>query len=71
MRGRLVKLTLLGTESENGGSPTLYATDRGTYVLQGWRVTDPEALAVLSIPSHETVVEVPAGLLQYLPAERG
>jgi hypothetical protein len=66
-----VKLTLLGTESENGGSPTLYATDRGTYVLVGWRVTDPEALAVLSVPGHETVVEIPAALLRFLPVKGG
>lgn len=66
-----MKLTLLGTESENGGSPAVYATDRGTYVLQGWRVTDPEALAVLSIPSHETVLEIPEGLLRFLPVQRG
>jgi hypothetical protein len=66
----LVKLTLLGTESENGGSPTLYATDRGTYVVQGWRVSDPEAQAQLVVPGHETVVEVPAALLRFArPAE--
>lgn len=60
-----MKLTLLGTESENGGSPTLYATDRGTYVVQGWRVNDPEAQAQLAVPGHETVVEVPAALFRF------
>jgi hypothetical protein len=66
-RGTTVKLTLLGTESEDGGSPTLYATDRDTYVVQGWRVSDPEAQAQLDVPAHETAVEVPAALLRFAP----
>lgn len=43
--------------------PTLCRTDRGTYLVQGYIVTDPEALAELNIPSGEAVVEVPAELL--------
>jgi hypothetical protein len=34
--------------SNVGDSPTLFATDRTdrrTYIAQGWRVTDPQALA--------------------------
>jgi hypothetical protein len=84
----------------NGGSPTLFATDRNTYVVQGWKVpgdersveiperllgflepgtnldavlrgtglgtyrltgmmvTDPDALAQMDIPGHESAVEV-------------
>jgi len=34
-------------------------------VVQGWRVTDPAAAAVLRIPSYETVVEIPAELLRF------
>lgn len=97
---KIVKLVFLGKETVNGGSPTLFATDRGTYVVQGWRVPneelrveipsmllafleegtrlassledtgrgsyvlsgaaidDPEALAQMDIPGHETAVEV-------------
>lgn len=62
-----MKLTLLGTESDVGQSPTLYATDRGTLVVQGWRVTDPEALAAMTVPDHETTVEIPIALLRFLP----
>ncbi len=62
-----MKLTLLGTESEGGQSPTLYATDRGTFVVQGWRITDAEALTTLNIPGHETAVEIPAALLRFAP----
>jgi len=61
-----VQLTLL-TEPCNGGScPTVYATDQGTYVVQGAVVTDPEALAALNLPAGETAVEVPRELLDGL-----
>ena len=42
--------------------PTLRRTDRGTYLVQGYVVSDPEALAELNIPEGEAVVEVPAEL---------
>ncbi|RKT88457.1 hypothetical protein SAMN05421805_1011477 [Saccharopolyspora antimicrobica] len=61
-----VKLTFQGTTSHAGTCPTLYSTDQGTYVVQGYKVTDPEALAALrerGLPDHETAVEVPAALL--------
>ncbi|KWX03189.1 hypothetical protein TH66_00815 [Carbonactinospora thermoautotrophica] len=60
-----MKLTFLGTTSTGGSCPTLYATDRGTYVIQGWKVTDPEALAQMDIPEHETCIEVPRELLKF------
>src|SRR5262249_31349599 len=47
-----MKLTFLGTSSENGQCPTFYATDRGTYVVQGWKITDAEALAKLDMPAQ-------------------
>ena len=62
-----MKLTLLGTESDVGQSPTLYATDRGTLIVQGWRLTDPEVLEAMTIPDHETVVEIPTELMRFLP----
>jgi hypothetical protein len=37
--------------------------------VQGYLVTDPEALAQMRIPEGETVVEVPKRLMQYLPLE--
>lgn len=55
--------------SEVGGSPTLYATDRTdrkTYIVQGWVVTDREALASLGeLPPREAVVEIPADILRF------
>jgi hypothetical protein len=56
-------LTHLGTESGDTGCPSLYATDQGTFLVQGWRVADAEALAQLDIPAHEMVIEVPCELL--------
>lgn len=38
-----MKLTFLGKDSTPNDSPTLYATDRDTYLVQGYTVTDPEA----------------------------
>jgi hypothetical protein len=68
--GRLItKLTFFGKDSTPNDSPTLYATDRETYLVQGYAVTDPEALAHMRIPEGETVVEVPRRLMKYLPPE--
>lgn len=53
-----MKLTFLGKDSTPNDSPTLYATDRDTYLVQGYLVTDPEALAQMRIPEGETVVEM-------------
>lgn len=64
-----MKLTFLGGTSWSGECPTLYATDRDTYVIQGWKVTDPEALAAMEVPDHETAVEVPRALLRFAPSE--
>lgn len=34
-----MKLTFLGKDSTPNDSPTLYATDRDTYLVQGYAVT--------------------------------
>ncbi len=62
-----MQLTFLGSESNNGGSPTLFGTDRDTYLIQGFKVLDAEALAQLNLPEHETVIEVPKALLRFAP----
>jgi len=55
-------------ESQEGQSPTLFATDRTdrvTYIAQGWKVTDPQALAdVGDVPDHETLIEIPEDVLK-------
>ncbi|GGJ74729.1 hypothetical protein GCM10010123_00850 [Pilimelia anulata] len=61
-----MKIEFLGKDSASGqkNCPSLYRTDRGSYVVQGWRVTDAEALAAMDIPAHETVVEIPARMME-------
>lgn len=55
-------------ESQEGQSPTLFATDRtdrATFIAQGWKVTDPQALAdVGPVPEHEALVEIPEDVLK-------
>lgn len=70
--GETVKLTFRGTSSSSGSCPSVYETDRGTLIIQGWRVTDAEAIAALTargLPAHETAVEIPVELLVYLPSQ--
>jgi len=64
-----VRLRFLGKESTPTNSPTLYASDGDTYVVQGWIVTDQAVLAGLAVGDHETVVEVPPGLLSFLAVD--
>lgn len=56
-------------ESHVENSPTLFATDRTdrtTYIAQGWRVTDSEALAAIGpVPDHETLIEIPEDVLKF------
>lgn len=60
-----MQLRFLGGDSGPNGSPRVYATDRGTFVVQGYKVEDEESLSQMSIPDHETCVEIPTSL--YLP----
>jgi hypothetical protein len=65
-----MKLTFLGSESKDGQSPTLYATDRGTLVVQGWKITDETVRAQLRhLPDHEDVIEIPTALTKHFPTE--
>jgi hypothetical protein len=64
-----MRLTFLGQESGKSGCPTLYATSRGTVVVQGWKITDPEMLSQMDIPDHETALEVPAALFRHMPSQ--
>jgi hypothetical protein len=61
-----MKVRFLGTNSDGGGCPAAYVTDRNTFVVQGKIVTDPEALSgLVNLAPDETVVEIPKELLQY------
>ncbi|WP_067171241.1 hypothetical protein [Microtetraspora niveoalba] len=68
-----MRLTYLGKTggSADGNCPALYRTDRNTYVVQGWQVTDPQALAdVRDLAPGEAVVEVPADVLDLARSAR-
>jgi len=65
-----VQLRFLGKETTGGQSPTLYATDQDSYIVQGWIVTDADILGGLDLAADETLVEVYARLMTHL-AEDG
>lgn len=68
-----MKLTFRGTSSSSGSCPSVFETDRGTLVVQGWRVTDREAIDAMKargLPDHETAVEIPVALLAHFPRSR-
>ncbi|WP_369173478.1 hypothetical protein AB5J49_38450 [Streptomyces sp. R28] len=61
-----MKLRFLGKNSTVGDCPTLYATDRDTYLVQGWKIFANELLMQLDISEGETAVEVPTELFEHL-----
>ncbi len=65
MKLTFIRKTIISGETN---CPSLYRTDRDTFVVQGWRVNDPETLAQLNIPAHETIVEVPVDVLAEIAA---
>jgi len=66
-----MRLTFIGKDPESNptGSPTVYRTDRGSWVVQGWAVIDPEALAQMSVPDGETCVEIPDRMAPFFRQE--
>ncbi|MFJ1455719.1 hypothetical protein [Nocardia wallacei] len=50
-----MRLRFLGTDSQNGTCPTLFASDSGTYVVQGWRTG-----------LDGSAIEIPHALLKFL-----
>jgi hypothetical protein len=66
-----MQLTFLGRESQSGHSPTLWDTDEGQYVIQGFTL-DADALAqVGDIPDGELVIRVPKELMKFLEGAHG
>ena len=60
-------LRFLGTDTQDGQSPTLWETGDGWLVIQGYADLDNEALAqVGTIPPGEAVIRVPRKLMRYL-----
>lgn len=67
-----MRLTFIGKDpgSNPTGSPTVYRTDRESWVVQGWVVTDAAALAQMDIPEGETCVEIPDRMLPFFKEGR-
>ena len=64
-----MKLRFLGKDSTPTNSPTLYASDRDSFIVQGWIVADESVRSELALEADEDLVEVPAGLMQHLAAD--
>lgn len=62
-----MQLTFVAKDPESNptGSPTLYRTDRGSWVVQGWTISDPAVLAQMGIPPGEGCVEIPDRMLPF------
>jgi hypothetical protein len=62
-----MRLTLVAgdPDSQPTNSPTLYKTDRGSWIIQGWVVTEPDALAEMNIPEGESCVEIPDRMIPF------
>jgi hypothetical protein len=43
----------------------VYRTDQASWVVQGWVVTDPEALAQMDISDGEGCVEIPDRVVHF------
>jgi hypothetical protein len=67
-----MRLTFVAKDPDSNptGSPTLYRTDRGSWVVQGWQVSDTEALAQMDIPAGEACVEIPDRLVPFFTSGR-
>jgi hypothetical protein len=62
-----MRLRFLGTDSNEGTCPTMYATDRGTYGVQGKLVIDPQALGdAVNLADDEVIVEIDPSLVRHL-----
>lgn len=64
-----VKLELyIGTNCYGGDCPTIYRSDRGSFVVQGALINAGD-IKDLVIPANEGVVEIPESLVQALAAK--
>ena len=62
-------LRFLGKDPNSGNneSPTVW-DDGDSYVIQGWRITDPAVLAEIGdVPAQETVLRFPKRMMRFFP----
>jgi hypothetical protein len=63
-----MRLTFVGTNSKGGNCPAVYETDRGTVVVQGWKLAEGDQAwsDLVNLAGNETAIEIPRELLPYL-----
>jgi len=61
-----MRLRFLGRHSSPGNSPTLWDTDAGQYVIQGFELDRDTLAQVGDVPPGELVIRVPRELMRYL-----
>jgi hypothetical protein len=69
-----MSLQFLGKDPDSpvNDSPTVYYDETDdSYVLQGYKITDPAVLAQLTLPAHETVIRFPRRMMQFFPEVKG
>ncbi|MEV2276253.1 hypothetical protein AB0I72_11745 [Nocardiopsis sp. NPDC049922] len=59
-----MELKRISGDCWDGDCPAVYATDRDTYIVQGYTISDPKVLADLGLPNGESAVEVPVEMLK-------
>lgn len=66
-----MRIQFIGKDPESNptGSPTVYRTDRGSWIIQGWVVNDPEVLGEMNIPEGESAVEIPDRMIKFLTTQ--
>lgn len=50
--------------SGGGGCPALYATERDTYVVQGWNIEAGDTAQLRQLAPNESGVEIPTNILE-------
>ncbi len=68
-----MRLTFMGKDPDSNptGSPTVYRTDRDTWIIQGWIVTDPGAISQMEIPKARLPSRSRTGLSIFSGNEHG
>jgi hypothetical protein len=63
-----MRLTYLGKtgNSQGGNCPSMYRTDRGTYVVQGKRLNGDDRAQLRDVGVDEDAVEVPADVFRFV-----
>jgi hypothetical protein len=64
-----MQLRAIAGDCKNGSCPTGYLSDRNTSIVQGYVITDPDALKTMGLPAGETAVEVPTSLILEMAAQ--